>query len=323
MVDLPAPDSLTTTLERIRLEANLKSSGRGTARLATPATDHKARQTAAQSHAAESHAAVQSVVRYYLESAMDTPEAIRFDQGTVVAFSRTCPGKEEPNDDSAVIIRTPNGGIVMAVADGVGGAPVGYKASAIAVQCLAESIAAQTSVDDLRPAILDGIERANEEILDMGTGAATTICVVEVQNRIARGYQVGDSIALFVGGRGAVKWKSLSHSPVGYAIESGMLNEEDAMHHDERHIVSNLVGSRTMHIEIGPSIPLAPRDTIIIASDGLGDNLHLSEIGELARAGRPLARMNALVSLARQRMTCADANSPGKPDDLAVVLLTP
>ncbi len=312
MVDLPAPDSLTTTLESIRLEANLKGSNRGTARLATPPIEQR-----------ESSVAEPSLVRYYLESAMDAPEAIRFDQGTVVAFSRTCPGKDEPNDDSAVIIRTPNGGIVMAVADGVGGAPVGYKASAIAVQCLAESIAAQTFVDDFRPAILDGIERANEEILDMGTGAATTICVVEVQNRIARGYQVGDSIALFVGGRGAIKWKSLSHSPVGYAIESGMLNEEEAMHHDDRHIVSNLVGSRTMHIEIGPAIHLAPRDTIIIASDGLGDNLHLSEIGELARAGRPLARMNALVSLARHRMNCTDSGLPGKPDDLAVLLLTP
>ncbi len=268
-------------------------------------------------------AAPHAARRFYLESEMDVPEQIDIGPGHVVAFSRSCPGKEEPNDDSAVVIQTAGGGVVMAVADGVGGAPVGYKASAIAVQCLAESLAARSAAGDLRPAILDGIEKANEEILDMGTGAATTICVVEVQNRIARGYQVGDSMALFLGGRGAVKWKSTSHSPVGYAIESGLLNEEDAMHHDERHIVSNLVGSRTMHIEIGPSIHLAPRDTIVLASDGLFDNLHISEICALARLGQPLDRIRALVTLTRQRMDCALADSPGKPDDLAVVMLTP
>lgn len=261
--------------------------------------------------------------KFYLESEMDLPDLMRVEQGQVVAYSRTCPGKSEPNDDSAVIIPIAGGGIVIAVADGVGGAPFGYKASAIAVQCLAESLAAYSSTNDVRPAILDGIEKANEEILDMGTGAATTICVVAVQNRIARCYQVGDSMALFLGGRGAVKWKSTSHSPVGYAVESGLLNEEDAMHHDERHIVSNLVGSRTMHIEIGPAIHLAPRDTVVLASDGLFDNLHVSEICGLARLGRPLDRINALISLARQRMECAVDDAPGKPDDLAVMLLTP
>ncbi|TWT66121.1 PP2C family protein-serine/threonine phosphatase [Allorhodopirellula solitaria] len=261
--------------------------------------------------------------RFYLESEMALPERVSVGPGNAVAYSRTCPGKEEPNDDSAAIIPTAGGGVVMAVADGVGGAPVGYKASAIAVQCLAESLAGQAQATDLRPAILDGIEKANEEILDMGTGAATTICIVEIQNRIARGYQVGDSMALFLGGRGAVKWRSTAHSPVGYAIESGLLSEEEAMHHNERHIVSNLVGSKAMHIEIGPAIALSPRDTVVLASDGLFDNLLLREISELARLGPPLDRLNALVSLTRQRMTGADTGLPGKPDDLAVLLLTP
>ncbi|KAA5541751.1 SpoIIE family protein phosphatase [Roseiconus nitratireducens] len=260
----------------------------------------------------------------FLESDLDQPELIDLaEDGHIVAFLKTCPGKQEPNDDSAAVIRTRDGGIVLAVADGVGGAPLGYKASAIAMHCLAESLNESAEGADLRPAILDGIERANAEILDMGTGAATTISVVEVQNRKARGYQVGDSMALVVGQRGAIKWKSLSHSPVGYAIESGMIAEEDAMHHDERHIVSNLVGSRSMHIEIGPAVPLAPRDTILVASDGLQDNLHLGEITSLARVGRPLDRMKSLIALADERMSGGAEGTPGKPDDLAIILLTP
>ncbi|MCO8120551.1 protein phosphatase 2C domain-containing protein [Stieleria sp. TO1_6] len=265
-----------------------------------------------------------STVRYYLESEMDQADLIDVAGGHFVAFSRTCPEKDEPNDDSAVIIHTSGGAVVLAVADGVGGAPLGYKASAIAVQCLAETLLDHDDDRDLRPAILDGIERANAEILDMGTGAATTICVVEINHRrVARGYQVGDSMALIVGQRGAIKWKSVSHSPVGYAIESGLIDEMDAMHHDERHLVSNLVGSREMHIEIGPAIALAARDTIVVGSDGLFDNLHLSEVTALARVGRPLDRIDALVKLATERMQQHDADAPGKPDDLALLLMTP
>ncbi|TWU01620.1 PP2C family protein-serine/threonine phosphatase [Neorhodopirellula pilleata] len=275
-----------------------------------------------------------TAVHLFLESEMESPRVLPVDfvdshrfgagkPGHLVVFSRTCPDKDEPNDDSAAVIRLPDGALVMAVADGVGGAPLGYKASAIAVQCIAESLQDRIDGSDLRPAILDGIERANAEILDMGTGAATTISIVEVQNRIARGYQVGDSMAMIVGQRGTMKWRSTSHSPVGYLIESGAIEEAEAMLHDDRHIVSNLVGSREMHIEIGPAIPLAVRDSIVIASDGLFDNLQLGEIAQLARIGKPLDRMNALVALASKRMRGEDHSMPGKPDDLAVVLMTP
>lgn len=254
---------------------------------------------------------------------MDQPELIDFAGIHLLAYSRVCPEKTEPNDDSAAVIRTAAGSLVLAVADGVGGAPMGYKASAIAIKCLSESLDQHDSATDLRPGILDGIEKANAEILDMGTGAATTLTVVEVNDRVSRGYQVGDSMALVLGQRGAIKWMSRSHSPVGYAIESGLLDEREAMHHDERHLVSNLVGTREMHIEVGPAIPLAARDTIVVASDGLFDNLYVDEINDLSRIGRPLDRINALVELATQRMQSFDQAFPGKPDDMAILMLTP
>jgi serine/threonine protein phosphatase PrpC len=261
--------------------------------------------------------------RFFLESNMDQPELIDVAGGHVVAFSRTCPGKLEPNDDSGLFLRLSDQRFVIAVADGVGGSPLGYKASGIAMQCLAETLVDCRDSQDLRPAILDGIEKANEEILDLGAGAATTLSVVEVDHRVARGYQVGDSMAVIFGQRGLVKWKSMSHSPVGYAIESGMIDEQDAMHHDQRHVVSNLVGSRGMHIEIGPAIQLASRDTILVASDGLFDNLHFVEVIDRSRVGRPLARVNALVNLAGERMNHEDDALPGKPDDLTILMLTP
>ena len=258
----------------------------------------------------------------YVDSDMDSPEFLRMTGGNVVAISRKCPDKIEPNDDTAAVVETAAGAIVMIVADGVGGSPLGYKASAIAVEAVADSIRAAEPAGDLRPAILDGIESANQIILDLGIGAATTIAVVEVIDGKARAYHVGDSMTLIIGQRGAMKWKSTPHSPVGYAVESGMLDEADAMHHDDRHIVSNLVGSRSMHIEVGPIRDLAPRDTIIVGTDGLFDNLHLSEVIQHSRSGKLLARMTHMIELAATRMHQTSANVPGKPDDLTVLLYT-
>ncbi|QDT05705.1 Putative protein phosphatase 2C-type [Rubripirellula lacrimiformis] len=265
----------------------------------------------------------QPLRRLFVESDMDAAEVIGVSSGHLAVFCRRCPGKIEPNDDSAAFIQTASGSIVMVVADGVGGSPLGYKASAIAVESIIEGVQDAELFTDLRPAILDGIERANHEILDMGIGAATTLAVVEISDRVARGYQVGDSMALMIGQRGAIRWKSTPHSPVGYAIESGLLDEDDAMHHDERHVVSNLVGSRSMHIEIGPATKLSPRDTVVVGSDGLFDNLHISEVIQRAKSGKPQQRIASLVQLANQRMLEFIDGEPGKPDDLAVLIYTP
>ncbi|QDT11392.1 PP2C family protein-serine/threonine phosphatase [Planctomycetes bacterium K23_9] len=260
--------------------------------------------------------------RLYHESDMASPELLSLTDAKVAVLCRRCPGKEEPNDDSAAVVQTVSGAIVLVVADGVGGSPLGYKASAIATECVIENVAKSAAGDDLRPAILDGIERANVEILDLGVGAATTLSVVEINGDSARAYQVGDSMAMFLGGRGAVKWRSTPHSPVGYAVESGMMDETEAMYHEERHYVSNLVGTRSMHIEIGPPKSLAPRDTVIVGSDGLFDNLHLDEIVAMGRSGSLLDRMNQLSDKAAVRMNNVEADQPGKPDDLTVIMLT-
>jgi len=75
-----------------------------------------------------------------------------------------------------------------------------------------------------------------------------------------------------------------------------------------------------MRIDIGPTVSIAPHDTLVVGSDGLFDNLHVLEIIELARAG-PLDRaMHGLVTLAIARMTDPAPDAPSKPDDLSIVL---
>ena len=157
----------------------------------------------------------------------------------------------------------------------------------------------------------------------MNICAATTLAVVEIQNHTVRPYHVGDTMILVVGQKGKLKHQTVSHSPVGYAVESGLLDESEAMNHVERHIVSNIIGAPDMRIEIGPTIHLAPRDTLVLASDGLFDNFHIDEIQERVRKGPMHHVLDQLVQECRRRMKGLEQEMPSKPDDLTVILFRP
>jgi serine/threonine protein phosphatase PrpC len=237
---------------------------------------------------------------------------------TASYVSRRNPFKvDEPNEDSLAWYQVDDDSAVFAVADGCGGMRGGEQASQLALKILGESIASNAG-DRLRPAILDGIEQANLAIRDLKIGAACTLAVVEYHRGMARPYHVGDAKILIMGGMGRVRYQSICHSPVGFAVESGWLEAEDAMHHEDRHLVSNVVGCERMRIEIGPSLPLGPRDTIAIASDGVFDNVAIPEGIELLRKG-PLDRaVAAVVDLACARMHGVE-DAPCKPDDISLI----
>ena len=196
---------------------------------------------------------------------------------------------------------------VLALADGLGGRRSGAEAAELALRVLTECIAAAVAAagaDDaplLRTAILDGFERANGAVAGLGTGAATTLAAVEIDGAVIRPYHAGDSMILAVGQRGRMHLKTLPHSPVGYGEAAGLLDADEAIHHAERHLVSNVVGSAEMRIDVGPPLTLHPRDTLVVASDGLFDNLHVEEIVEHVRKGDLVAASEGLVSHARRR----------------------
>jgi serine/threonine protein phosphatase PrpC len=210
------------------------------------------------------------------------------------------------------------------VADGIGGTPAGQQASTVAVESIEEAMRqALKEGHDARWGILNGFERANERVLALGVGAGTTLTVAELSGRSVRVYHVGDSFVLVTGGRGKTKLQTIPHSPVGYGVESGLLDEKDAMHHEERHIVSNAVGSNDLRIDVGLPLDLAARDTLLVASDGLSDNLHTDEIVATVRKG-PLRRAaRRLAERALDRMKRAGEGDPSKPDDLTFVIFRP
>ena len=252
-----------------------------------------------------------------------TDEAVTtapFLAGTICAYSCVSPAKDSPNEDAVAVIPFDAESGLLVVADGLGGMRGGDQASAITVYELCASLEqAAKSGRPLREAVLDGIENANREVSALAIGAASTVAVAELRADVLRPYHVGDSEVLVVGGRGKVKLQTVSHSPMGYAVESGLIGEREALAHEDRHFVFNVVGIPEMRIEMGGAITLAPRDTILVACDGLVDNLTSEEIATVL-AGNDLENaVSLLVSEARERMTNPHTGKPHKPDDLSVV----
>ena len=241
--------------------------------------------------------------------------------GSAFACTQRDPEKHTENEDTVAIIPYGPGAVALVVADGAGGLPAGKRASLTAVTRLAASL--QSAMERtllLRTAILNGIEAANEAVLALGNGSATTMTVITIEGLVARSYQIGDSEALVVGQRGAIKLQTTAHSPTGFAVEAGFLDQREALHHEERHLVSNFIGTTDMRIDVGAGVELRPRDTVLVASDGLTDNVHLDEIVEYVRKGSLAESATAVTMLARHRMGHNDSNQPCKPDDLSLIL---
>ena len=224
--------------------------------------------------------------------------------GSFVAYTATAPDKSTDNEDTVAVIPVTHDAVVLVIADGAGGLPGGAQAALTVVEELQKSLQ-QIGTDTglLRGAILNGLESANEAVMARSNGSATTATVVSIDGLVARSYQVGDSESIVIGQRGRVRAQTTSHSPTGFAIEAGFLDHRDALHHEERHLVSNFIGTADMRIEMGSGLTLNPRDTVLLASDGLMDNVHLHEIVELVRKGPIAEASGALTSLAKRRMT--------------------
>jgi serine/threonine protein phosphatase PrpC len=270
-------------------------------------------------------------VLLFLDQRMARPIAQPMLRGQAAVFSARCPGKDTPNEDALALVPLPPVSAAMILADGMGGGRAGEAASRATVEIIAaalaplEELAAQRQMEEstLRAAVLNGIEQANAQVKSQANGSATTLVVVAIHDGAARSFHVGDSLAMLIGGRGRVKLATVPHSPVGLGVEAGLLDAADAMHHEDRHLVLNMLGSDAMRIEMSSPIALAARDRLLLASDGLTDNLTDAQIIEVIRTGQPTTAAERLAEAALQRMTQPQTGQPSKPDDLSFILFHP
>ncbi len=250
--------------------------------------------------------------------------------GSACILSRRSPAKDATNEDAAAVL-VHGEATALIVADGLGGRPNGAEAAHTAVRTLCDRLRAagfgspeaadpeSSDLVDPGALVLEALAAANREVIARDPEAATTLAVVAISAGVARAYHVGDVGVLIVGGRGRVRLQTVPHSPVGYALGAGLIDERAAMAHDARHFVSNVVGDPQMHIEASAPIALRARDRILIASDGLFDNMYTSEIVARLRVGPVGDAVRDLGEACLARMTEPEPGAPSKPDDLTVL----
>jgi PPM family protein phosphatase len=259
-----------------------------------------------------------------LAAGQDITESLVAVAGGAAAIWATPRPGNDASEDALLVMPVGTDSAVLAIADGMGGMPGGGTAAALAIGALATAVEEGLGAGlRLQTAILDGFGRANAAVLAMGTGAATTLAVAELSGGQVRAYNVGDSEVMVIGQRGRIKLRTLSHSPVGFALQAGLVDHEEALHHEDRHLVSNFVGSRDMRIEVGSALRLGAMDTLVVCSDGLVDNLRLAEIAEVMRCGPLDRQLHTLARRTLARMSGPEVadpeNHPSKPDDLSLI----
>jgi protein phosphatase len=218
-------------------------------------------------------------------------------------------------------------GHLMIVADGMGGAAAGERASAMAVESV-EAFALNTLKWFLRftkadeselVAELDkALELADQAVVDEAGanarlhGMGTTLTMAYSVDRDLYIVHAGDSRA-YLFRKGRFQQITNDHTLVQLLVSGGVLSPKDAKTHSKRNVVTNVIGgpSAGVHAEIH-KLRLEHDDVLLICSDGLTEPVEDSLISQtLAQATDPVAAAKQLIALALEK---------GGPDNVTAIV---
>ncbi len=167
---------------------------------------------------------------------------------------------------------------LFGVCDGAGGHPNAAEASYLVGETILQ-YARTHRPEDFQ--LVELIEMANDNVLKEYKGAYTTLSMCFIHGDMIRSYSVGDSEVQYINQDSEVLYNNIPHSPVGHAVEAGVISQEESLDHNERNIVNNLIGDEVLRIEACSKFKIKKSHTIIVGSDGVFDNLTHDELSSL------------------------------------------
>lgn len=214
-------------------------------------------------------------------------------------------------------------GVLLAVADGMGGEAAGGLASEIAVEGLldrmveGDGMAGIPSPTVLAERLRGAVEEANRLIHDHASrhpefrGMGTTITAAAILGHDLFLAQVGDSRAYLVREGEAVQL-TRDQSLLQHLVDSGQITPEEADRSERRNVILQALGPAP-RVEVDLTHQTLRRgDALVLCSDGLSGLVRREEIGQRVTEDRSLDLIcQELVAL---------ANARGGPDNVTVVV---
>ncbi len=223
--------------------------------------------------------------------------------------------------------------LVAVIADGIGGHKAGEIASKIAVATIISAIAESDGTDPiwiLKSALLEANHSITAEAGDddshQGMGS-TAVCALVIDQALYIA-TLGDSRIYLIRDQ-VVQQLNIDHTWVQEALDSGIINEEEARNHPRRHLIRSYLGSADpikpdlrLYLDLNENqeqakanqgLPLVPGDQVLLCTDGLTDLVADEEFLEiLETAGSGDDHLGKLVDLANLR---------GGHDNITIILL--
>jgi protein phosphatase len=238
----------------------------------------------------------------FAPEALSVTASLITDCGCVRDLNEDCCQVVQPSDPEVLERK----GVLIVVADGMGGYQAGEVASRIAVETVTRAYYA--SEDGPQAALTDAFHYANREIHRFALvrrelkGMGTTCTALVIQGGVAHSAHVGDS-RLYIVRSSAIYQLTEDHSMVTALVKQGSLTREAARRHADRNIILRALGSSAT-VEVATwdqPLPVRAGDCFILCSDGLHDSVTDEEIRMAAEEQGGAAACEALVATARDR----------------------
>jgi len=224
-------------------------------------------------------------------------------------------GYAEPDDDAAFAKK----GLLVIVADGMGGYEGGQRASRIAVDTIRE-VFLNSEIIEFPDLLVEGFRAAHARIREEAANTpglesmGTTCVAAAVVGATLHFANIGDSRLYFVRGN-EIRRLSEDDSVVQKMVAAGVLSQEEAEIHPERNVLTAALGSRSERSTGTPthgSEELLPGDTILLCTDGLHGQVKDEEMLKALNGQSAKDACKELVDLAKAR---------GGPDNITLQVL--
>lgn len=233
------------------------------------------------------------------------------------AFALSDKGCVRSNNEDYCLIEPELGLYVLA--DGMGGANAGERASRLAVDTVAEAVLMAQRRDS--QVLLSAVEEANRRVLEaahhdvalegMGT---TLVAALEIGEDLCIA-SVGDSRAYLMDDAGLrtitedQTWVNEVGRPLG-------LDEDSLKNHPMRHVLTMAIGASAPLTVNCYSVPLMPGALVMICSDGLHGVVDPAMLEQILQGGRDGVGLEESC-----RRLIEAAKDAGGPDNVTTVLV--